>query len=81
MPADDTYKNYLRDLGYLVREYASEAKLKQDQGRGTDGQDFADGYLMGFHRIATLMEQQAEAFGIPLEDLAFEGFRPNDTLL
>lgn len=77
----DTHKDYLRDLGHLVREYSIEAKARRDQARGTDEEAFLNGYLSGFHRLATLMEQQAEAFGIPLGDLAFEDFDPSDTLI
>ena len=66
---DNIYANYLRDLGMIVKEYSYEAKNKYLDAKGTDGEDHATGYLMGFHRIVTLMQQQAAAFGISLAEL------------
>ena len=69
MSAHNVHELYLRDLGVLVNEYAREAKADLLKARGTDGESFAQGYFMGFHRFVTLMQQQAEAFDIPLTDV------------
>ena len=69
-PADMTvYKDYLQDLGILIKEMAFEAKSDAND----DGTDFSIGYMAGFHRIVSLMQQQAEAFGIPLDNIGLNG--------
>jgi hypothetical protein len=68
-PSNDAYALCLRDLGYLVKEYSYEAKNEYLKARGTDKEKFASGYLMGFHRFVTLMQQQAQAFDIPVEEI------------
>ncbi len=64
--ADD----YLRDLGQQLREYALQAKKQADEGGRSD---FDCGYLSGFHRVISLMQQQAESFGISLVELGLDG--------
>ena len=66
------YENYLRDLCILLKEYALEAKRQS----AIEGGEFESGYLAGYHRVISLMQQQAEAFGIPLEMLALDGIDP-----
>lgn len=70
------HKLYLRDLGCLIKELAVESK----KDVATHHSDFATGYMAGFHRVVSLMQQQAEAFGIPLIDIALDGFDPDDEL-
>ena len=72
--ADD----YLQDLGQQLREYALEAKKRADAGGRSD---FDCGYLSGFHRVISLMQQQAETFGIPLEDLGLAGIDADEDLI
>ena len=66
----DTYKYYLLDLGVLLKEMALEAKKRQTG-------EFEMGYVSCFHRVLTLMQQQAEAFGIPLKEIGLEGIDPD----
>lgn len=61
---------YLLDLGFLIRDLAVESKLAAMEKQS----DFAIGYMAGFHRVVSLMQQQAEAFNIPLEEIALAGF-------
>jgi hypothetical protein len=72
-----TYENFLHDLGILIKEMALEAKQNATQ----DQTDFAFGYMAGFHRVVSLMQQQAEAFGIPLETVALDGIDPDSELV
>lgn len=71
------FQNYLRDLGVLVKEMALDAKV---QAKGS-GSDFAVGYMAGFHRIVSLMQQQAEAFGLTLEDIGLVGIDADEDLV
>ena len=63
------YKAYLETLGEVIREYAIEAKKQKDIAIATDRENFATGYLSGFYRIITIMQQHAEAYEIPPEEL------------
>ncbi len=65
---NEVYKNYLLDLGKLISEMAFEAKKKSND----EYNDFNAGYLSGFHRVVSLMEQQAEAFGIEKKEIGIE---------
>jgi len=69
--------NYLRDLGFLIRERALKARA--DVRSSPD--DFNRGQLMAFHEVLSLMQSQADAFAIPLETLSLEGIDPDKDLL
>jgi hypothetical protein len=71
------YENYLRDLGFLIKEMAIESCRSAKETHS----DFATGYMAGFHRVVSLMQQQAEAFNIPLEKLRLDGIDPNIDLV
>lgn len=68
----DNYKSYIISLGEIIREYAENAKENKDSVIGTKQEQFATGYLAGFHRIVTLMQQQAEIFDISLKELSLD---------
>lgn len=73
----EVYADYLRDLGLMLREYAVEAKQRQASAPGP----FADGYLSGFHRVVSLMQQQADAFGLPQDAIGLAGIDPDTELV
>jgi uncharacterized membrane protein YccC len=76
----DTHANYLRDLGYLVREAGEEAKTSAGSAAEDDRQ-FQHGRLMAYYEVLSLMQQQAVAFDLPLQDLALDGLDPDRDLL
>lgn len=76
----DTYRDYILATNELLLEFAREAKEKADATRGTEGGDFDSGYLMGFHRVVSLMQQQAEAFGLETSDIGLDGVDANRDL-
>jgi len=67
------FEGYLWDLGCLVKELAIESQLVARE----KNTDFSMGYMAGFHRIVSLMQQQAEAFGIPIDKIGLDGIDPN----
>lgn len=73
----DVYKNYLFDLGFLMKEYALEAKKRAD----AEYNDYNAGYLCGFHRIISLMQQQAVGFNISNEEIGLDGIDANEDLV
>jgi hypothetical protein len=81
MKDHEKLKNYLLDLGQLVKEYALAAVEEKEKHRGQPAQEFYDGYVLGFHRIVSLMQQQALAFGIDLEDLKLDEIEPDRDLV
>ena len=78
---DSVYQLYLRDLGNLVKEAAR--KVKTDYGGPSEDErsDFNLGRLSAMHEIVSLMQQQAEAFGLSLAELEIEDIDPDRDLL
>lgn len=74
---DTKYRDYLRDLSIEIIEMALEAK----KNAISEKSDFRLGYLAGFHRVVSLMQQQAVAFGIQLEDIGLEGIDSDTDLI
>jgi hypothetical protein len=81
MKDDEAFKHYLFDLGGLIKEYALVAVAQRDKQNERAAQEFYDGYVQGFHRVVSLMQQQAQAFGIDLKDLQLEGVEPDRDLV
>lgn len=73
-------ENYLRDLGQLLKERAREARSEKDEAMGIDSYDYALGRLMALHEVVSLMQQQAEAFGLDLAALALDDISPERDL-
>lgn len=71
---------YLRDLGILLKEKALEAK-EESRTSPEDERAFALGRLTAFHEVISLMQQQAHAFGITLEELGLDDIQPEKDLV
>lgn len=79
-----TAENYLRDLGFHLRQMAIDAKRDFDVAKGsTDAaeRDYRAGYLMAFHRVVSLMQQQAIGFQMPLETISTASLDADQDLL
>jgi hypothetical protein len=77
----DVHKNYLFDLGNLLRDQALEAKERRQQARGTDNEAFESGRATAYYEVMSLLVSQAESFQLPIEDLHLEGLDPDRDLL
>ena len=77
MSAEESIRRYLLATNELLLELAREAKRQADSTRGTEADSFNAGYLMGFHRVVSLMQQQASAFGLEVSEVGLEGINPN----
>lgn len=73
------YQSYCVSLGEPLKEYVIEAKRRKDNSIGSKEESFLTGYLCGIHRIITLMQQQAEAYDLPLNELGVD-FMENDLM-
>jgi hypothetical protein len=77
---DESLQHYVHDLVRLVRDQALGARADRDQAAAPDI-DFANGRLMAYHEVVSLMQQQAEAFGIGLADLGLDAVNPERDLV
>jgi hypothetical protein len=78
---NELHRNYLFDLGYLLRERALEAKAECQSARGTTDEAFQSGRLMAYYEVLSLLVNQANAFGMPIEDLHLCGLQSDRDLL
>ncbi|WPU24785.1 hypothetical protein RI049_08605 [Cedecea neteri] len=67
-------------LGEALRELAEEAKTKKIAALGTDNENFQTGYLSAFHRVITLIQQQADIYDVPLEKLSLDKIKETDLI-
>ena len=74
-------ENYLRDLGFLLREQAFLAKERLDLSKGTASEQFESGRNMAYYEMLSLMLSQAKAFQIPISQLALQDIDPDRDLL
>jgi hypothetical protein len=72
--------NYLRDLGYLVRESALEAKRRANEA-ADDDRAFEQGRALAYYEVVSLMKEQALAFGIDPSRLSLADVNPDQDLL
>lgn len=78
----DVHKNYLRDLGFLIKERALKAKAERNAERdGTDAHLFEAGRLMAYHEVVSMMQNQAAAFQLPIKDLSLGDIDPERDLV
>jgi hypothetical protein len=75
------YKYYLYDLGFLLKEEVLKVKRERDNAKGTPDYGYASGQLLALYGVITLMQQQAEGFGISLEELRLEDIDPDRDLI
>jgi hypothetical protein len=68
--AMEAHADYLVDLGRLLRDQAIEAR---DSAAGATATDFDRGQLFAFYRVLSLMQQQADAFDLPVTDFSLDG--------
>jgi hypothetical protein len=76
-----SYAYYLRDLGYLLREKGEQTR-DEVRAAGTEAEKaFENGRQMAYVEVLSLMQQQADAFGIPRSELCLDGLDPEADLL
>jgi hypothetical protein len=78
------HRYYLMDLGQKVKERALEARKEKEATQGPEDagwREFHATRLLAYFEVVALMQEQAQAFGIPLEDLGLEDLDPFRDLL
>jgi hypothetical protein len=75
--ASNVHADYLRDLVYLLRRTGAEAQRKSE----AEDSDYERGRAMAYVEILSLMQNQADSFMIPRDEILLSGFDPvNDPL-
>jgi len=74
-------KNYLRDYCFLIIEKAFDAKKTAESLKGSEKYDYHLGRKMAFYETISLLQQQAVAFGIPLNEIGLSDIDPEKDLL
>jgi len=72
-------ENYLKDLGFLIKQEALEAKSRRALARASE-RDFCDGRLMAYNEVLSLMKSQAIAFQIDQSVIGLNDFDPDAEL-
>jgi len=77
--------NYFSDLMVLIKDMAFESKREMTEkfNGNFDNPDyiFYRGKTNGYYEMISLMQQQAEAFGIPLKDLNLDDIDADKDLM
>ena len=60
-----------------VESCATTGVAARNEAEG--GDDFQRGQQFAYYRVLSLMQQQAEAFGLDLQDLSLDGLDPGAT--
>ncbi len=77
----ERFENYVKDLSLIIKEMAFDAKKLRDNAKNEKEKLYATGYLMGFHRVISLMQQQTLGFQIKLEELFLNDIEPDNDLI
>jgi hypothetical protein len=78
MPRVSIHADYLRDLGDELRRRAEGAAA---EARADRHDAFLQGQASAFYSVVSLMQQQAEAFGLPIRDVRLDGLDAERDLL
>ena len=77
---NNKYRNYLVDLGELLKEYSNDAISDYIASKGSSDEQFKSGYMMALSRVVDLMQQQAESFDISLSEINLHNIKESDFL-
>ncbi len=81
MSDDESRRNFLHDLGPVIMERALQAKAKSKEPQPELDKTFQLGRLIAFNEVISIIQQQAEGFNIPLEELRLNGIDPDRDLV
>ncbi|MCU7556015.1 hypothetical protein OCL06_15600 [Alteromonas sp. ASW11-19] len=73
---NEKFKNYVYDLGVILKEKALDAKVEKDKSAGAKDTDYNLGYLMAYYEVVSLMQQQANSFEIELSEIGLDDIDP-----
>lgn len=71
---DNIIQFYLKDLSLLLKEKALDAKR---MAKDPSDNGFAMGRAMAFYEMLSLMQQQADVFGLDYASIGIDDIRPD----
>lgn len=74
------YKYYLLEFGDWIKIYALEEVKDRRMTFSSTSRAYYDGLASAYHDVISLMQQQAEAFDIPLRELKLHDIDPDRDL-
>lgn len=80
MTEEQRYRLYLYDLGLLIKQNALKVKAQAKASEESE-RKFLRGIVFGYAEVINLMQQEAEAFGIGLDELRLDDIRPEGDLI
>lgn len=80
MTDNDKYRLFLYDVGLLIKESALEAKAWEQDETGKANR-FSRGVVYGHARVIKLLQQEAEAFDIGLDEIRLDDIEPEGDLI
>lgn len=76
----EKYRNYLFDLGLILKKRALEAKEERDAAADGIEREYLSGRLMAFSEVLSIVQQQAQTFEISLSELRLDDLDPDRDL-
>lgn len=77
---NEDLKDYIKYMGYLLKERAKEAKLDAEKP-GEGFKDYNAGQLMAYYSVLTLLKNRAPIFEISQEEVGLADIDPDADLL
>jgi len=74
-------ETYLLDLGRMLKDDAREVAQNYRAASAPDQREFLAGKRLAYYEVITTLQQQAIAFGMPLEALNLADIDPDKELL
>lgn len=65
----DTAKNFLKDLSALLLDEALKSRQSAIDAKGSESEQFQSGRLMAYSEVVSLIQMQANIFGIDMIEL------------
>lgn len=75
------FENYLFDLGYEIKLRAFEAIQERKAATTPEDQAYESGRVIAFNEVISIMQQNAESFGIALSALRLDDVVPDRDLV
>lgn len=67
---NNPYASYIRDIVYLLRERTAQA-ARENQASGSP---FNEGREAALREVLSMMQNQADIFGVPRDEICLDGF-------
>ena len=77
---EESFGYYMGQIGYLLKDYAREAKTEADNPKEGDS-DYNAGHLRAYHDVIAIMKKEASLCGLTQEDVHLADIDPDRDLL